>query len=333
MPAADVVPDGVRQREQHTHRRRGRPPARPPRCRASTSAPGDALGPAFLRAARLERRPGRPASGAPRAGPRGCEPGPPGRAGGRGRRRPPAGSAGTGTDSTGWPGEPSAERPARRPRRRPPAPWPRTRSCRPRGRPAACGTRRANAVTTASATCSAQAAVASTRSRPVEVAVRDLPPRAVGQPHQFAGAPASARPPGVSAMPVPVRAEQRVAQVGAQRRHRGRDRRLAHAERRRRRPQRAELGHQCERAELGERHGSTLITGRLWTMLTVTQVTDKRPAHQGPSVGARRSGGPRAGTGSVRLRPRDQRRRRPRTARTPRPRGPASSPAGTACCR
>ena len=113
---------------------------------------------------------------------------------------------------------------------------------------------------------------------------RHLPARAVGQPHQVAGTrrqrPAPGRQRDAGARP----AEQRIAQVRAQRGHGGGHRRLAHAERLRGRAQRAELGHEGEGAELGERQARP-HNRSLRTMLTVMRVTDKvqsaRPQRRG----------------------------------------------------
>jgi hypothetical protein len=94
--------------------------------------------------------------------------------------------------------------------------------------------------------------------------VRDLPPGAVGQAHELPGPAGQGASPGGEADAAAGAQEERVAEVGAQRRHGGRDRRLAHAEGVRGGPEGAQLGDEREGAELGERHRRTaLISDRL----------------------------------------------------------------------
>ena len=150
------------------------------------------------------------------------------------------------------------------------------------------GTRRVNAATTAPATCSAQAAVARTRRRPAEDAwPTSRRVRSASRTSSRARV-ASARPPGVSAMPVPVRRNSgspRSARSAATAADTAGSLTPSAVAAARSDPSSATSANVRSWANvmLGHPHNRSVMT-----MLTVTWVTDKLRGHQGSSSGVRR---------------------------------------------
>ena len=129
----------------------------------------------------------------------------------------------------------------------------------------------------------------------------------LGQPEDLGGQRGQAAAPGGERDAAAVADEQLVAELPAQRRHRHRDRRLGHAQFRRRGLDRAQPRHEHERLELGEGHLRSGLSDHL-TQLAAPLRSGENPSHgekglvphppaAGP--GARCWKGLRAGPGTI----------------------------------